>query len=215
MAAPFKKLVQTTATKAVRQAKPRPPGRLVRRPLTSTTSLLDSELASFSQTDDTIIEDYPENAQEQAGIGHTTIGPGVGRHNDRTLGTFSMSGKVCVVTGAARGLGNLMARTFAESGCDSVVIMDLDGELAKTAAKDLEDWFVQHGEAEEGEITAVGMGVNVADEDSVKAAFDAVVEKFGRVDVLVTAAGIGASVRTARPQRADLAAQCTSAHRRP
>jgi D-arabinitol 2-dehydrogenase len=47
-------------------------------------------------------------------IGHDVTGKGHGKHNKRTLSTFSMEGKVCVVTGAARGLGNMMARTFVE-----------------------------------------------------------------------------------------------------
>lgn len=101
-----------------------------------------------------------------------------------------MSGKVCVVTGAARGLGNLFARTFVESGSDRIVIMDRDGDMAVKAAKDIEQWFVKHGQAKKGEIEAVGMGVNVADETSVRNAFDEVVKRYGRIDVLVTAAGI-------------------------
>lgn len=228
MSAPFKKLIQQ-APRALRTAKPLPPRRLVRRPFTSTEPLQDSEMPSFSQTDETIIEDYPEDAQEAAGIGHTTVGPGVGRHNSRTLSTFSMSGKVrlssfssspdtllsyrakvCVVTGAARGLGNLFARTFVESGSDRIVIMDRDGDMAVEAAKDIEQWFVQHGQAKKGEIEAVGMGVNVADENSVRTAFDDVVKRYGRIDVLVTAAGIGASSPISSGLGADLA-QCTSA----
>ena len=47
--------------------------------------------------------------------GHDVQGPGHGKHTKRTLATLSMEGKVCVVTGAGRGLGNMMARTFVES----------------------------------------------------------------------------------------------------
>lgn len=47
--------------------------------------------------------------------GHDVQGPGHGKHTKRTLASLSMDGKVCVVTGAGRGLGNMMARTFVES----------------------------------------------------------------------------------------------------
>jgi hypothetical protein len=47
--------------------------------------------------------------------GHDVQGPGHGKHSKRTLASLSMDGKVCVVTGAGRGLGNMMARTFVES----------------------------------------------------------------------------------------------------
>ena len=47
--------------------------------------------------------------------GHDVQGPGHGKHTKRTLASLSMEGKVCVVTGAGRGLGNMMARTFVES----------------------------------------------------------------------------------------------------
>jgi D-arabinitol 2-dehydrogenase len=66
-----------------------------------------------------------------------------------------MEGKVCVVTGAGRGLGNMMARTFVESyvcfcpirtslisrGASAIVLVDLNKADAEAAAKDLTDWF--------------------------------------------------------------------------
>lgn len=63
------------------------------------------------------------------------------RHDKRTLQTLSFDGKVCVVTGAARGLGNMFARTFVESGCTKIVIMDLNQADAERAAQEVEDWF--------------------------------------------------------------------------
>lgn len=83
-----------------------------------------------------------------------------------------------------------MARTFVESGATQIVILDLNQAEADTAARELAEWFVAEGEAAEGEIEAVGLACNVADEESVKAAFGAIKDKFGRLDVLVTAAGI-------------------------
>ena len=80
-------------------------------------------------------------------------------------------------------------------------MIDLKQEEAAAAAKDLVDWFgnhdvislnipsaeihgsVTHGEANEGEIEALGLGADVSSEESVKAAFAEIKEKFGRVDV--------------------------------
>ena len=88
------------------------------------------------------------------------------------------------------------------SGADAIVLMDLKQDEAEEAAKDLVEWFgvstrlhcetpearltrliVAHGEAKPGEIKAVGVGCDVADEESVKAAFAKIKAEFGRVDV--------------------------------
>lgn len=143
----------------------------------------------LSRMDETITFEHPKNWRD-ADPGHDLTGPGHGRHSKRTLATLSMEGKVCVVTGAGRGLGNMMARTFVESGADKIVLIDLKADEASDAAKDLVDWFVTHGEAKNGEIDALGLGCDVSSEDSVKEAFGKIKERFGRVDVCVTAAGI-------------------------
>lgn len=50
-----------------------------------------------------------------------------GEHNMRTLATFSLEGKVAVITGGARGLGLVMTQALVISGAD-VAIVDLNGE---------------------------------------------------------------------------------------
>ena len=45
--------------------------------------------------------------------------------------------QVCVVTGAARGLGNEFCRAFVQSGCTSLAIVDLKEEEAEHAAEEL------------------------------------------------------------------------------
>ncbi|BEJ18086.1 hypothetical protein CspHIS471_0703630 [Cutaneotrichosporon sp. HIS471] len=101
----------------------------------------------------------------------------------RSLPSFSTEGKVCVVTGAARGLGNVMASSLIESGA-SQLVLDLNGGEAQKAADELAASF---GDAE---IEALGLACNVSNESSVQDAFTAIEAKFGRVDILVTAAGI-------------------------
>jgi D-arabinitol 2-dehydrogenase len=97
---------------------------------------------------------------------------------------------VCVVTGAARGLGNLMARTFIESGSNTIAILDLSAQESEKAAAEAIEWFEQHGGVQKGELNVIGVGCNVADEKSVQAAMDKVHQHFGRIDVVVNSAGI-------------------------
>jgi D-arabinitol 2-dehydrogenase len=98
--------------------------------------------------------------------------------------------KVCVVTGAARGLGNLMARTFIESGSNTVAILDLSLEEAEKAASEASQWFEEHGDAEKGELNIIGLECNVANEESVQKAINQVHKHFGKIDVVVNSAGI-------------------------
>ena len=98
--------------------------------------------------------------------------------------------QVCVVTGAARGLGNLMARTLVESGADALAILDLDAAVSQEAARDVETWFTEHGGAKKGEVQAMGLGCDVSNEEAVRDSMQKVVDRFGRIDVLITAAGI-------------------------
>ncbi|MDL2219227.1 3-oxoacyl-ACP reductase FabG [Ruminococcaceae bacterium OttesenSCG-928-O06] len=88
-----------------------------------------------------------------------------------------LNGKYAVVTGGAKGIGAAVAARFVKEGAAGVAILDYDLPLAqKTGA-------------------ALGEGVlvlacDVADKESVKAAFAKVYEAFGRIDILVNNAGI-------------------------
>ncbi|MDX9978783.1 MAG: SDR family NAD(P)-dependent oxidoreductase [Lentisphaeria bacterium] len=84
--------------------------------------------------------------------------------------------RVVVVTGAARGIGYGIAECFAARK-DRIVIADLDLAAAEAAAAKLDT-------------EAVGLACNVADRASVQTMIEAVVARFGRIDVLVNNAGI-------------------------
>ena len=86
--------------------------------------------------------------------------------------------KVAFVTGAASGLGRAIARRFASAGA-RVVIADLSAEAAQATAREI-------GPAEH----ALGLAVDVTDESAVNAGVAQTVKTFGRVDVLVSNAGI-------------------------
>jgi 3-hydroxybutyrate dehydrogenase len=88
-------------------------------------------------------------------------------------------GKVAIVTGAASGIGRQIAfRLAAEGGVP--VIADLNLDAAKATAGEIG--------AKGGEAYAVAM--NVTDEEAVETGVAEVVEKYGKVDILVSNAGI-------------------------
>jgi NAD(P)-dependent dehydrogenase (short-subunit alcohol dehydrogenase family) len=112
--------------------------------------------------------------------------------SDRSIAELvSLAGRTAVVTGGGRGLGKAIAMRLAEAGAN-VVIGDIEGGLAETAAKDLE---ARHGGK------AIGMAMNVADTPSVRAVADRAVEAFGGLDIWVNNAGIFPSVPV--PQMTD------------
>jgi len=86
-----------------------------------------------------------------------------------------------LVTGAARGLGRAFALAFAERG-DTVAAADLDADAAAETAR-----LAGGG--------AIGLRVDVADAESVRAVVDAVASQLGGVDVLVNNAGLYAGLR--------------------
>jgi NAD(P)-dependent dehydrogenase (short-subunit alcohol dehydrogenase family) len=95
-----------------------------------------------------------------------------------------MSGTVVVVTGAAQGIGETYARSFAADGA-SVALADRNVEGARAVAASIRD---AGGDAEAFE-------VDVADEASTLALADAVVARFDGVDHLVNNAGIHMGLR--------------------
>ena len=87
--------------------------------------------------------------------------------------------KVALVTGAARGIGKEIARRFARAGA-TLAIADLDAAGAELAAAELNS---------EG-ARAMAVAMDVTSEAQVDTAIARVVEAFGRLDVLVSNAGI-------------------------
>lgn len=94
------------------------------------------------------------------------------------------SRRVVVVTGGASGIGKVVARRFAEEGAN-VVVTDLDEAGVQKAAKEIADRIKAP--------RVIGFNMDVTDEASVHAAFRAVVQAFGGVDIVFSNAGMAHS----------------------
>ena len=87
---------------------------------------------------------------------------------------MKLDGRICVVTGAGRGIGEAITHRFADEGA-TVAVLDLDLDAARGVAA------VANGGAHR---------CDVSDRASVEAAVAEVLEAHGRIDVLVNNAGV-------------------------
>ena len=86
-----------------------------------------------------------------------------------------LEGKVAIVTGAAHGIGNAIARRLADEGAD-VIIGDIDNTAAEKEAVAIDG--------------AEAMSLDITKRDQIDAIVQSVEKKFGRLDILVNNAAI-------------------------
>ncbi|MGF6924433.1 3-hydroxybutyrate dehydrogenase [Paraburkholderia sp. 40] len=91
----------------------------------------------------------------------------------------NLNGKVAVVTGAASGIGKQIALTLSAAGA-AVAIADLNQDGANAVAEEIR----------KGGGKAIGVAMDVTNEDAVNQGIDKVAEEFGSIDILVSNAGI-------------------------
>ena len=91
----------------------------------------------------------------------------------------SLDGKVALITGAASGIGKAIAELYAQNGA-AVGIADINQQAADAAAAEIN--------AAGGK--AIGIAMDVTDEAAVNAGTDKLVATFGRLDILISNAGV-------------------------
>jgi len=87
--------------------------------------------------------------------------------------------KAAIVTGAASGIGRAIATTFLREGAQ-VAIADMRGDAADSVAKELDP----------GGKLCIGVAMDVTNEQQVDDGTEKVVRQFGKIDILVSNAGI-------------------------
>jgi 2-keto-3-deoxy-L-fuconate dehydrogenase len=92
---------------------------------------------------------------------------------------FNLSGKVAVVTGGGSGIGHAISTLFGRRGAQ-VVVLDRDLQAARDAAA----LIAGAGGSAEAAVC------DVSDAAEVKSTFDAIVDRTGRLDILINNAGI-------------------------
>ena len=95
---------------------------------------------------------------------------------------FDLSGRVAVVTGCSTGLGVQMAKALANQGCSIVAVARRQNLIDEVAAQIKEEYGVE----------TLAVRCDITDTDMVNAMVDTIMEKFGRIDVLINNAGTGA-----------------------
>jgi NAD(P)-dependent dehydrogenase (short-subunit alcohol dehydrogenase family) len=89
---------------------------------------------------------------------------------------FELSGQFAVVTGAATGIGEAIAKRLADAGA-KVCIVDIDGVEATAAAA-----RIGYG--------SVSLGLDITDAEAVKDSIDGLLAKHNAIDILVNNAGL-------------------------
>jgi len=100
------------------------------------------------------------------------------------MASYPVSGKIAMVTGAARGIGFGTAEELTRRGA-TVVVVDLDQAAADEAAERLGP-------------EAMGLACDVTDAGALRTAVATTVERYGRLDVMVANAGIASRAATVR-----------------
>lgn len=96
------------------------------------------------------------------------------------MNTFSLDGKIMVITGGTNGIGRGLVDYFVEQGCRVIAIGSRDETVNK-----LKKEFEEKGSSIDARV------LDVRKVSDIKPVFDAIAEKYGRIDILINCAGMG------------------------
>jgi len=97
---------------------------------------------------------------------------------------MKLENKIAIVTGGSRGIGYAIVTTFLREGATVILTASSQASADKAVAKVLEEM---------PGAKVAGIGPDLTSSSDVKAAFAAIVEKYGRIDILVNNAGVSES----------------------
>jgi 3-oxoacyl-[acyl-carrier protein] reductase len=103
-----------------------------------------------------------------------------------------LQGRIALVTGAAQGIGRVISLELAKAGATLVLVDMNEAKLNETTA-----------ELAAAGATAAAFTMNVSSEESIEAGAKAILEKFGKVEILVNNAGVTRDNLMLRMKRAD------------
>lgn len=95
---------------------------------------------------------------------------------------FDLTGQVALVTGCSTGLGVQMAKALANQGANIVAL---------ARRKNMVDEVAENIEKEFG-VKAIGVSCDITDTAAIDNAITVIIEKFGKIDILINNAGTGA-----------------------
>ena len=93
---------------------------------------------------------------------------------------MSLTGKTALITGSSRGIGKAIALEFAKQGCNIIINYSHNEEVAKKTEEEIKQLGVK----------TYLVKADVSDYDNVKEMMNAVIEHFGKIDILVNNAAV-------------------------
>lgn len=102
-------------------------------------------------------------------------------HKESTMQRFSLSGRNAVVTGGSRGIGKSIALGIGEAGAEVCVLSRACLDSGQSLVADLQGM---------GRLQSFAVQADVSDRESIESAISQVIDRWGRIDVLVNCAGI-------------------------
>jgi 3-oxoacyl-[acyl-carrier protein] reductase len=97
---------------------------------------------------------------------------------------WNLKGRIALVTGASQGIGRACALELARAGATVVLAARNEAKLADAVAE------IEAAASLNGSGQAAAFALDVASEESIKAGAKAILERFGKVEILVNNAGI-------------------------
>ncbi|XP_053188374.1 15-hydroxyprostaglandin dehydrogenase [NAD(+)]-like [Scomber japonicus] len=94
---------------------------------------------------------------------------------------MALDGKIAVVTGAAMGIGKSMTEILLQNGA-KVTLLDVNASAGKSLKESLDKQY--------GREKTLFLSCNVESDEQIKAAFQKIIETFGRIDIICNNAGI-------------------------